>query len=108
MLLYFGGHTISAYFSYYSLPWEVVARYANVLYMLFFASCIHSLKKSQLETKRVGNTVNDKLTTARSLSLCCSLVFVKKLKKLKEVSLTSMQTTFFNTYDICKQFILSF
>ena len=34
---------------------EVVARHANVLYMLFFASCIHSLKKSQLETKRVGN-----------------------------------------------------
>ena len=26
-----------------------------MLYMLFFASCIHSLKKSQLETKRVGN-----------------------------------------------------
>ena len=44
-----------AYFSYYPLPWEVVARYANVLYMLFFASCMLSLKKSQLETKRVGN-----------------------------------------------------
>ena len=26
-----------------------------MLYMLFFASCIHSLKKSQLETKHVGN-----------------------------------------------------
>ena len=29
--------------------------HANVLYMLFFASCIHSLKKSQLETKSGGN-----------------------------------------------------
>ena len=38
----FWGHTISA-------------NRANVLYMLFFASCIHFLKKSQLETKRVGN-----------------------------------------------------
>ena len=26
-----------------------------MLYMLFFASCIHYLKKSQLETKRFGN-----------------------------------------------------
>ena len=26
-----------------------------MLYMLFFASCIYSLKKSQLETKRGGN-----------------------------------------------------
>ena len=26
-----------------------------MLYMLFFASCIHSLTKSQLEKKRVGN-----------------------------------------------------
>ena len=29
-------------------------RHANVLYMLFFASCTYSLKKCQLETKRVG------------------------------------------------------
>ena len=49
------GKFSTTYFSYYSLPWEVVARHANVLYMLFFASCIHSLKKSQLETKRVRN-----------------------------------------------------
>ena len=27
----------------------------NVFYMQFFISCIHSLKKSQEETKRVGN-----------------------------------------------------
>ena len=93
----FWGHTISAN------PLEVVARHAKVLYMLFFASCSHSLKKSQLETKRVG--IDDKLTTTRSLSLCCSLVFVKKIKK--KVYLTSVQTIFFNTYDVCKQFILS-
>ena len=48
-----------------------------MLYMLFFASCIHSLKKSQLETKRVGN--KRQASTTKSLSLCCSLVFVKKL-----------------------------
>ena len=37
--------------------------------MLPYASCIHSLKKSQFETKRV----NDKYTTTSSLPLCRSL-----------------------------------
>ena len=62
-----------------------------MLYMLFFASCIHSLKKCQLETKR---------------------------KKLKKVSLTSMRTIFlihmmfannlFCLFRPCKQFFSIF
>ena len=50
--------------------------------MMFVVSCIHSLK-TQLETKRFGNK-RKKLTTTRSLPLCCSLVFVKKIEKKRK------------------------
>ena len=62
-----------------------------MLYMLFFASCIHSLKKSQLETKRVGNKRQ-----------------AYNYKKSFLVLLTSLQTIFLIHTDVCKQFILSF
>ena len=75
-----------------------------MLYMLFFASCIHSLKKFQLETKRVGN--KRQAYNYKKSFLVLSLVFVKKIKK----SFSDFYTNyfFFNTYDVCKQFILSF
>ena len=54
--------------------------------MLSYVSCIHSLKKSPTETKRVG--IKHQVYNYRSLSLCCSLVFVKKnyKKKFKKIN----------------------
>ena len=53
-----------------------------MLYMLFFASCIHSLKKSQLETKRVGNKRQAYKYKKSFLVLLTNLR--KKIKKLKK------------------------
>ena len=52
--------------------------------ILFPVNCNHSLKKSQLETKRANaSELNEELTIARNVSLCGSLVLLKNEKKGK-------------------------
>ena len=48
----------------------------KMLYMLFFVSCIYSLKKSPSETKRIGN--KRKNLQLQEVFLCAALVSVKK------------------------------
>ena len=67
--------SIHSMFLLYSLPQKVILRDTYVLYMLFNVSC-NRLWKSLRDETRWKN--KQKVTRARSLSLCCSQVSVKK------------------------------
>ena len=56
-----------------------------MLYMLFSVSCNHSLKKSQIETKRVGNK-RKSLQLQEVLPCAAHYSALKKIKKLKIAS----------------------